>query len=141
MAIFDATGADEDIRFLYGTDLIDFSVETQATPNTYEWRTSGGNIVTALGNFTYDSAGNLTGGAVTAIDINLSNDSDNDIAITSIDNADILALIDGHINFWNEIFIGDDQFLLPTGQTSFFAGDDPTTRDINTQDAGDDSLR
>jgi Ca2+-binding RTX toxin-like protein len=144
MAVFDAANADEDIRFVYGSDLIDFSSEVQATSLLYEWRTSGGNSVTAYGDFTYDVSGELIGGVVSSIDINLSDDSDVDVSITSIDNADILTLLQDHQSFWREVFIGDDQFLLPTGQTSFFVGDVPAspsgTSVLNAFDGGDDSF-
>ncbi len=144
MAIFDATNASSTVRFIYGTDLIDFQSELQATDVVYEWRTSSGDTVTAFGNFSYDASGNLVSGVVTSVNINLSNNSNVDIEITEIDDANILLLLQGHRSFCREVLSGNDTFMLPTGSGSFLVGDYPSfvaeNGALTDSDGGDDTF-
>ncbi|MCB1492330.1 MAG: hypothetical protein KDJ77_11135, partial [Rhodobiaceae bacterium] len=121
MTTFDASAATQDFDFLYSGDAIDFASQVAANATTYSWLTSTGHRVTATGTFAYPG-GNVSG-FVTSIAIDLANNSNTDIAITNIANADIANLLAGHDLFWSTLFSGGDTFTGPGTVHGTFTGD------------------
>lgn len=130
---------------------------------SYDFLTEDGHRVTVEGSGFTHSGGNLTGGTIASIGIDLSNDSaanditDDDIQITGLSlssTGDLDVIDNGAVPFFGAVFEGGDFFDLsdldedgvtPTGTNRLF-GDDlqaqllPLFGSVNTNTGGNDSF-
>ncbi|MCB1450096.1 MAG: hypothetical protein KDJ67_08245, partial [Nitratireductor sp.] len=140
MPTTDLDTLDENLEFAAITpaNAIDFASILGANAGSFDWLTTGGDRVRAIGSFTYDPGGNPTSGTVTSIGIDLSNDNDYDVVVELIPNADILTLISGHENFLRELFAGNDTFTGTFSTDVQLSGDSMTA--VNGETGGTDNF-
>ena len=111
MAIFDARNSTELVNMLSGDQFI-FDSEDSANHSSteYSWLTPGGDDIQAYGSGITRSGGMPTGGTITDIDIDLSNNgfSSPDIEISDINNASLVTITSSGLDFLNTVMAGDD---------------------------------
>lgn len=123
MPNFDVTNAATDFNFLFAPDAITFSSVVTANATTYSWLSTNGHLVTATGSFLYDGGGALLSGTVSDVAIDMNNNGNDDVNISSVPNVDINSLLGSHFGFWATLLQGVDAFTGTLGVEGQFFGD------------------